>query len=274
MCQLDWLTQYIGGSLTAFNSDSWADAANKSDELVAAADGATEPRFATNGTITLDGSKIDALSRMAVNCGIQPVNDKATGEWLAVPSVYIEPAVDAIITSSDFVSDLQVKVGEEKSSKINTIIGTYIDKFNNYEVIEFPSIQTPTFLTEDKEELTRSVDFSLVSSGTQCRRIAKIMLEQSRRGFTLSGRFGFSMLRYNVGSRVTLQLPELGIEDKVMMIVERDINPVSGITMTLREDSADIYAWEEGDALATIIPEALNLPDASYVIPPTGLGCC
>ena len=271
LCELDWLTNYIGGALTDYNTDSVIAAANVSEELVAAANGATEPRFALNGTIALEGSKVSAITRMAANCGIQPVNDKASGEWVLVPSVYQEPAVDAVITSSDFISGLQIKVGEEKGSKINTITGTYIDADNNYEAIEFPSIQTPTFLQEDKEPLEKTVDFALVNSGTQCRRIAKIMLEQSRRGFTVIGQFNFKMLDYKVGDRVTLNLPEIGIENKVMMIVERDIDPIAGVNMVLREDSPEIYSWEEGDALATIIPEPLNLPDPSFVLPPENI---
>jgi hypothetical protein len=169
LCMLDFLRTERGISDSLIDMQSWADAADIADQQVAAASG-TEPRFTLNGTIIRNGSKLQAFTKMAVNSGIYPAREE--GIYKAVPLVYTAPAVDAIIDESDIIGDIQITTGNGKQDKINTIVGTYIDAATNYEQIEYPSIQTPNYETEDREVLQQSIDYQLVNSGTQCRRLS------------------------------------------------------------------------------------------------------
>jgi len=267
LCMLDFLLTERKLSPSLIDMDSWADAADIADEQVAAADGTTEKRFALNGTLMRNGSKLQAFTKMAVNSGIYP--SREAGVYKAVPSVYVPPEANAIIDESDIISDIEIVTGNNKQDKMNTVVGTYIDKATGYEQVEYPSIQTPNYEAEDREVLQQSIDYQLVSSGTQCRRLSKIALEQSRRGITVTFNGRYRLLQYGVGSRVKLNYSSLGWSEKVFRVVARTISPQSGVNVTLREDSPDIYSWEEGDALATVVPPFLTLPDPSVVNKPT-----
>lgn len=267
LCMLDFLRVERGIPDSLINMQSWADAADIADEQVAAANGGTEPRFTLNGTLVRTGSKLQSLTKMAVNSGIYPARE--AGIYSAVPSVYIAPAVDALINETDIIGDISIVTGNGKQDKINTVIGTYIDAATNYEQVEYPSIQTPSWETEDREVLQQSIDYQLVNSGTQCRRLSKIALEQSRRGITVTFNARYRTLQYTVGTRVKMDYSAFGWSEKIFRVVARKISPQGGVNLTLREDAPAIYSWEEGDALATVVPPFLELPNPNVVQKPT-----
>ncbi len=269
LCMLDFLRVERGIADSLINMQSWSDAADIADEQVAAANGETEPRFTLNGTLVRTGSKLQSLTKMAVNSGIYPARE--AGVYSAVPSVYVAPAVDALINETDIIGDISIVTGNGKQDKINTVIGTYIDADTNYEQVEYPSIQTPTWKTEDREVLQQSIDYQLVNSGTQCRRLSKIALEQSRRAITVTFNARYRTLQYTVGTRVKMNYSAFGWSGKVFRVVTRKISPQDGVNLTLIEDDPAIYSWEEGDALATVVPPFLELPNPNIVQKPTAL---
>lgn len=267
LCQLDWVRNYMGATNEFIDFDSLINAANTADELVPSGEGMTEPRFALNGTIAQSGSKIESLSKMAVNTGIFPAYRQ--GKWIFTPQTYVAPSADAIINPTDIISDLSIITGNDKQNKVNRIKGTYIDARTNYEQIEYVPVQTTSWEAEDKEILEKSIDYPLVNSGTQCRRLSKVLLEQSRRGISVSGTFRFSMLDYEIGDRVKLNYPAFGWNEKIFKITEREVNSFSGVNLILREDSADIYSWTEGDAQSPEVPPFLDMPNPNQVAAPT-----
>ena len=267
LCMLDFLRVERGIDDSLINMQSWSDAADIADQQVAAASGGTEPRFTLNGTLVRTGSKLQSLTKMAVNSGIYLARE--AGIYSAVPSVYTAPEADAVITESDIIGDISISTGNGKQDKINTVVGTYIDAATNYEQVEYPSIQTPTWETEDREVLQQSIDYQLVNSGTQCRRLSKIALEQSRRGISVSFNGRYRLLQYTVGTRVKMDYSAFGWSEKIFRVVARKISPQDGVNLTLREDDPAIYSWEEGDALATVVPPFLELPNPNVVQKPT-----
>jgi hypothetical protein len=266
LCMLDFLRTERGVGDEFINMTSWANAADIADQQVSAATG-TEKRFALNGTLARNGSKLQSFTKMAVNSGIYP--SRVEGIYNAVPSIYTAPAANAIIDESDILGDVQITTGNNKQDKTNTVIGTYIDSATNYEKVEYPSIQTPDFETEDREVLQQTIDYQLVSSGTQCRRLSKIVLEQSRRGITVTFNARYRTLIYTVGDRIKLNYAGLDWSEKVFRVVARKISPQNGVNLTLREDDPAIYSWEEGDALATVVPPFLDMPNPNEVAAPT-----
>lgn len=268
LCMLDFIKNEIGAKDEFIDYDSFVTAANICDETVAAAEGGTEPRFELNGTLARQGSKTEQLARMASNCGVFPSYQQ--GRWQAVAMSYVAPEVDAIISESDIIGDVDISTGNGKQDKVNTIVGTYIDAKTNYEQIEYPSIQTVNWEAEDKEILQQSIDYPLVNSGTQCRRLSKIALEQSRRGITFSFNGRYKLLKHQVGDRVKVNYAAFGWVEKVFRIAKREISPQDGVAFSLTEDDPAIYSWEEGDALATVVPPFLNMPNPNNVEPPVG----
>lgn len=266
LCTRDWLINYLGADNL---DDSWNAAADDCDTLVAAADGATEPRFELSGTITLSGSRIESLAKLTVNSGVIPRYEQ--GVWGAVIQKYEAPAVDASFDENDLISDIQVQTGSSKQDKINTVKGSFISAANNYEQIEYPVLESENYVTTDLEVLDRTIDYPMVASGTQCRRLSKITLEKSRFGLIVSGIFRFSIWQYPVGSTIKFSYSRFGWTDRIFRIVSREIDGLSGVSVVLREDSPEIYDWQEGDAIDVIVPPTVNLPDPDIVNAPFDL---
>lgn len=271
LCELDWLINYMGATLSEIDGTSWDAAADDCDTLVAGKDAngndITEPRFELNGTISLSGPKLDSLGRMMQNGGVVPSYEQ--GVWSAVIQKFTTPL--AVLNEDDLLTHIQVNTGADKQDKVNTIKGSFVSPENNYEQIEFPIIQSPTWETDDKEILERTIEYPLVSSASQCRRLSKITMEKSRFGQTVSARFKFNVWEYPVGSRIQFDYARFGWTDKVFRIVSREIDGISGLGVTLVEDNEAIYSWNEGDALSVFVPPTLTLPDADLVLIPESL---
>jgi len=188
-----------------------------------------------------------------------------TGITSSFPGVYSQPAK---FNEDDLISDIQIISGSSRQDKFNTVKGSFISTENNYEQIEYPVLQTPNFLAEDLEELEQTIDYQLVNSSTQCRRLSKIKLERSRFGLGVRGLFRYRAWQYKIGDRIALSYSRLGWVDRVFLIVGREIDALNGIRLDLREDSPDIYDWNEGDALDVNIPDPVNLPDFNLVAEP------
>jgi len=76
---------------------------------------------------------------------------------------------------------------------------------------------------------------------------------------------------FPVGSRIQFNYSNFSWTDRIFRIVARDIDGISGIGLTVAEDNADIYSWNEGDALAVFVPPFLVLPNADVVLIPESL---
>lgn len=264
LCLRDWIQNYLGA--TNFDN-TWVEAANDCDVVVPAAGGTTEKRFRLAGTISLSGSRLESLSKMTVNSGVIPRYEQ--GVWGAVIQKYEAPV--ASYDENDLIADLQMISGANKQDKINTVKGSFISATNNYEQIEYPALESENYITEDLEVLDKTIDYQMVGSGTQCRRLSKIILEKSRFGLTVSSRFRFDIWQHPVGSRINFSYSRFGWVNRVFRIVSRDIDGINGIEVVLREDSPEIYDWNEGDAIDVIVPPSVNLPNPDFVATPSNL---
>ena len=208
------------------------------------------------------------------NTGVAPVGAQLYiqaafyGKSSDFPGVYSIPADFGV---DDLISPIQVSSGSNKQDKTNTVKGSFISADNEYEQVEYPSLESPTAIADDLEILERTINYQMVSSASQCRRLSKIFLEQSRFGIAFTAVFKFKVWEFPVGSRIKFSYERFGWVDRVFRISARDIDGINGISMTLREDNADIYSWNEGDALAISVPDLVNLPNADVVLVPESL---
>ncbi len=271
LCELDWMLNYVGIDEANIRKISWDTAANDCATMVPGKDKdnnqITEPRFELNGTIILSGKHLESLSRMVQNGGVIPRREN--GIWVADIQQYSAPVIS--LSEDDLLSHVELTTGAGKQDKVNTIKGSFIDADNQYEQIEYPVLESAGYVTNDKEVLERTIDYQLVSSASQCRRLSKIQLEKSRFGVSFSAIFRLKLWPYPVGTRISFSYARYGWVDKVFRIVERDPNVLKGIGLMLREDSPDIYSWNDGDAINVQVPRLLNLPEAGFIAAPTNL---
>lgn len=268
LCSLDWVRNYLKVPDVRIEFDTWSEAANDCDVLVAAPNGGTEKRFTLNGSIKLSGTRLKSLTTLVVNTGV--LVDNSQGMWSAVIQKYTAPVDD--LTEHDVLSaNVQIKTGASKQDKSNTIKGTYLDAENDYQQIEYTAIAPSEYITEDLEVLERTIDYPMVTSHGQCRRLSKLTLERSRKSFILTATFRRHTAWYKVGDRVTYTSERLGFDQKVFRVAGKNKDPLGGVELTLIADFPEIYDWEEGDALAVNVPPPLNLPDPDFIESPINL---
>lgn len=271
LCELDWLLNFMGATTETIEESEWDSAADDCDTLVAGKDAngndITEPRFELNGTISLQGPKLESLVRMTQNGGVIPRYEQ--GVWGAVIQEFIAPIVD--LDENDLISPVQVLTGASKQDKINTIKGSFISELSNFEQVEYPSLESPTALADDLELLERTIDYQFSSSPSQCRRLSKITLEKSRFGLSFNATFKISAWEYPVGTRIRFSYSRFGWDNLIFRIVARDIDGIDGVDLSLVQDAEEIYSWNEGDALAVSVPAPLNLPNPNLILVPESL---
>ena len=305
LCELDWLRTQMGVVDNDIDFPTWRLAADDCDTLVAGkdADGndILEPRFELNGTILLSGTKLGSLKQMIQNGGVlvrynQGIWGAIIQKFEAPKPLKIDPTTNPLKVDSDIVradstlftadedfnfistfdendliSSINFIAGSSKQDKVNTVKGSFISADNEYEQIEYPVIDSPIGVSEDLEILEQTIDYQLVSSASQCRRLSKIRIEKSRFGIGFSAVFRLNSWDYVVGDTINFSYERFGFVDRVFRIISRDINGINGINLTLVEDDPSIYDWNEGDALNVEVPPLLNLPDADFVEAPTSL---
>jgi len=264
----DYLASDYGYNITNFDEDSFINGKNVCNELVTTGGSGTEPRYRINGSISVIDSPKNALTALLA-AGAADIQ-YTQGQVKYIAGEYVAPAVSASFNDSDLIGGIQFSPLTNAKDRFNSIRGTYIDPNQEYEVVDFVPISVAQYVTDDKQELFQDSKFPLTTSGTTARRLAKIFLERSRFGVRCSLTLGWRALEYSTGDRIKLSIDGLGWTDKIFRIESMEFG-LQGCNVNLTEDDADVWAWEEGDALVIDAPPALNLPNPLSVSTPTGI---
>lgn len=152
----------------------------------------------------------------------------------------------------------------------NIATGRFADPSQLYQLVSWGTIETDPL--PDGIPRTLTLDLGYVSRSDACQRIAKqfLMREAKTPGF-FSATFGPRAFSVQVGSLLKLTLPQEGWNAKLFRVQDQKEVHDMIYSMTLREESADVYAWDKNETLAlppTIRPQGY---DASDTISPTGL---
>lgn len=247
--------------------DSFSAAANVADELVANGVGTTEKRYTVNGAFLMQTPPLEILTSVGKAGASYPV--RFQGKWSMVPGAYSAPVID--LDESDLIGGLKFQPGPGKSARHNKARGSFVDASQNFETVEFRDLSISAYIDDDLEELERSFEFPWTTSGTMARRLAKIEIERGRFGLSASAIFKFRALRLTPGDRITLSIAQLGWDQKVFRVEDRDADMNAGVKLELREDAPEVYSWTEGDALALDPAPPVNLPDGLEISPPQNI---
>ena len=268
-CALDYMNWDRGLNIPLSEMDytTFVNAINVSDEQTpkySTGGGATENRYTVNGTLKLNTAPLENLNSM-LKSGASQVT-YAQGIWKIIAGEYKAPVMS--FDESDLVSDIKFAPGSGKNSRINIGKGTYISPLHDYEPIDFVQIAVAGYIASDLEELPIDFNMPFTNSGTMARRLAKIAIEQSRFGLGVEVTLKYRALELAIGDRLNLSIDGLGWVNKVFRVESLSFDLSSGVKLSLREDSTEIYDWTEGEALEAEVPPAVNLPNPFVVSAP------
>lgn len=250
--------------------------ANICDEAVDLDAGGTEPRYAINGAIDANpGAAALALSAFESACAGKFYD--VGGELVLRAGAWYEPDVDLDVTA------LRGPVGFSNplpwNEKINHAGGTYRDPDRNWNRVPFPFVDSDTYKTEDAAELAAELDFALVTSPTQCQRLAKIAMLRTRQGLSHNLPCNLRALPALTGENYRFTFDPLGWDAKAFELlkfglsIEQDKNgrPVIVTDLTGQENAASVFDWATDEESTIDAAPNSNLPDPRSVINPTSL---
>jgi len=256
-------------SLSDVDAQDFINAANVADEQVASGVGTTEKRYTVNGTFKLQAVPLEILQSLAAAGASTPYFDISSAKWKVTPGSFESPVMS--LDESDLVGGVSFQAGPSKNNRHNVAKGTYIDADQDYESVGFRELYIDQYVQDDLEELEKSYSFPWTNSGSMARRLAKIDIERNRFGISCKVVCKFKALQLAPGDRVELTVTRLGWTPKVFRVEGIEISFESGVALDLREDAAEIYDWEEGDALALDTPPVLSIPDGLNISPPSNI---
>lgn len=231
--------------------ESFITAANICDEDVTLSIGGTQKRYRTSGTFSDADDRMDVMNTLlaCMNGTLRDNGGKLSLD--IIKNDLADPILD--FTDDDVLSEFEWgQTGGGLSQNHNIARGRYVDPSVQglYQMTEYPNI---SITSPDGIERVMSLDFPFVEDGRRAQRLAKQILQRNQFRGQLTAEFTAKALGCDVGDIVTITLSALGFNDKLFRVISKEISPDGRVPMTLLEESALIYQWDNEDS-APVVP--------------------
>lgn len=229
--------------------ESYAIAANLCDETVTLAAGGTEPRYRSDGVFSEADSPTNVIDnfKAAMNADLDDVGGKLR------LTVFHNDLADpvAAFDDDDMIEPYRWKQTPSLVDGFNVVRGSYTDPSDTslYQMIDYPQVEVAS---PDGIDRIESFDLALVESPSQAQRLAKQRLQRQQYGGefqTVWGARGWSVQKNSV---VTQTVSALGWTDKLFRVAEMEHRVDGTCPVVLREENADIYAWDADESPAVV----------------------
>ena len=197
------------------------------------------------------------------------------GKIVAYAGGYRIPTVT--LSEKHFVGPLNIQTRTSARDRVNSVKGVYVSEGNGWQVSDFPSISSSTYVTADNGfRYWRDVVLPFTTSASCAQRLAVIELRRAREEITFTARFRLEAMQVRAGDTVMITNAKLGWTAKVFEVIEwhfaSDGNPPQlSIDMTLRETASTVYSWTVSDEIAVDDAPNTTLPDPFTLGAPSSL---
>ncbi len=237
---------------------------NICEEAVTLAAGGTEQRYKAAGLVTENDAPTAVLENLTSSCAgtIRDAEGKLSFSILvndlAVPT--------AAFTDDDVLGAFQWEPTPAIDQVFNEVRGGYTDPSDAalFQVKDYPPVRLSTV---DGIERVHTFDLGMVQSASQAQRLAKQELQRAQYPGVFRAEYKFSALKCGVGNVISQTLSALGWSAKLFRVIEQTIRMDGTVSMTLREESAAIYAWsaEESPAVTPMVPTIYDWTKAPLI---------
>jgi hypothetical protein len=279
LCLRDYLTDTsLGMGMTAAEVDDTAfgvaaTICEEQVQILPLSPTVYENRYEANGVIVTSASPDENIGKLLSAMG--GLIAYTGGRIVPYASAYRIPTVT--LTEKHFVGPLNVQTRTSARDRVNSVKGVYVSETNNWQVTDFPTISSATYVTADNNNVFfRDVVLPFTTSPSCAQRLAVLELRRAREEITFSARFRLEAMQVRAGDTVMITNEKLGWSSKVFEVMEWNFAsdgtpPQVFIDMTLRETASSVYSWAVGDQIA--VPDSPNttLPDPFTLSAPTSL---
>lgn len=160
------------------------------------------------------------------------------------------------LTDEDAV---QIQVGYQRTALVNTITGTFSDKFQDYTPVPMPRLSPPAYTTADGATLSQSIQYSAVTFAGQAQYISSCLLRRQRQGMVVKMRCNFRAWQDQTFDVRNVSLARFGWVNKPFEVIKDTQTADGSFELILQETAAAIWDMDAGFTAADIAPNT-NMP--------------
>ena len=208
-------------------------------------------------------SKWDTLKRILQAGGARPTKTGAMiGCMVSTPRTAI-----ATIESRHLLDSLSIAATKSRRDRFNSVIPRYVDEDSDWSVISGTAITVPDYVTVDKGERTKEIDYPLVQvfsgeTAMQPGQLAAYDIVNSREAGPINFTTGPEWIGLKTGDVILLNVPEEGLADQPVLITRRAPDPSTGeVSFSAQTETYSKHAFALGQSTTPPAPFALTAPD-------------
>lgn len=217
--------------------ETFASAANVSDEALTNADGSTSQRYRTGCVIGADEQRTGVLQKLEAACGGHLI--RVGGRWMLQAGAYYGP-YDFEITEDMVIGTVTGSTEPTNDSMINTVRGTFIDPSQSWTETDYPEVSVAEWIVEDGGEAAETLTYSYVTDPYQAQRLANMELRRRRAGGAISIPMNFAGYNCRPGRVVRVNLPSLNILGE-FIVSDWSMGDREGCTVQVKQYEAAIF---------------------------------
>lgn len=226
---------------------SFITAANICDESVTLAIGGTQKRYRTSGTASDSDDRMGVINAFlsCMNGTLRDSNGKLS------LTVIKNDLADYVLSfdENDVLDQFEWNQTRGLTDTYNKVRGRYVDPSQNslYQLVDYPEVEIVGG-SPDGIDRVMTLDLPYVEDGRRAQRIAKQVLQRNQYKGMFSATFTAKAQGCTVGDVVRLTFPALGWSNKLFRVVSQEINFDGRVPLSLIEENAAIYAWDNDDS--------------------------
>lgn len=245
----------VGMPINAIDVAAFVEAANIADVN----------QWKIGGTITSADQKWNALKLIAQAGGGEPIRQRSKLScMISTPRVSL-----ATITEKDLVGRGSVTGTQRRRDRINGIVPRIPSEAHGWEVTPLDVVRVADYVTVDGGERTREMDFPLVPYKDQAAELAMYDIVNAREFGPITLPLKPKFMGYRPGDCLTLNIPEMGLDNQPAIIVGRSLDPSTGmVTLEFKSETPGKHAFALGKTGVAPPTPSLKPADLSQVAPP------
>ena len=208
-------------------------------------------------------SKWDTLKRILQAGGARPTKTGAMiGCMVSTPRTAI-----ATIESRHLLGSLSIAATKSRRDRFNSVIPRYVDEDSDWSVISGTAITVPEYVTADKGQRTKEIDYPLVQvfsgeTAMQPGQLAAYDIVNSREAGPITFTTGPEWIGLKTGDVVLLNVPEEGLANQPILITRRAPDPATGkVSFSAQTETYSKHAYALGQSTTPPAPFSLTPPD-------------
>lgn len=208
-------------------------------------------------------SKWDTLKRIMQAGGARPTQTGAMiGCLVSAPRTAI-----ATIESRHLLDGLSIAATKSRRDRFNSVIPRYVDEDSDWAVISGTAVTVPEYVTADKGQRTKEIDYPLVQvfsgeTAMQPGQLAAYDIVNSREAGPITWTTGPEWIGLKTGDVIYLNVPEEGLVNQPVLITRRAPDPSTGkVSFAAETETYSKHAYALGQSTTPPAPFHLEAPD-------------